>query len=669
MNEINHILHIAIPVSLYRSFDYLLPEGVSVEQAIPGMRIKVPFGKREVVGILVSVDQTSSLALNQLKHAVQILDSTPLFSDNLLKLIHWTSEYYHHPLGEVFAVALPTLLRQGRSLPDKFLAKKQDPPEQIVTKIILNSHQQQAVTAITNGFEQFQIFLLNGVTGSGKTEVYLQAVAAALQLKKQALILVPEIGLTPQIIARFQERFSEPIAAFHSGLTERERLDAWTRTKLGLARVIIGTRSAVFAPLQNPGIIIVDEEHDLSYKQQEGLRYSARDLAIMRSRLENIPIVLGSATPSLESLQNVEQKRYQCLLLPERTGQAVHPKFGFIDLRNQILDCGLSTQLLNSIKQHLNQDGQVLLFLNRRGFAPVLLCHGCGWVADCKRCDAKMTLHQYPSLLQCHHCGAQRALDQKCPSCQNQNLLPLGLGTQRLEEALGKHFPDVGIIRIDRDNTRRKGTLQSYLQQIHQGQKQILIGTQMLTKGHHFPDVTLVAVLNADNGLFSADFRATERIAQLLIQVAGRAGRAERSGEVLIQTHNPDNPLLRCLLEGGYGAFAEVALAERIAAKLPPFAAFALLRAEATSKNYPHDFLKEVRDAILHLSSGKVEVLGPIASLMERKAGRYRAQLLFNAQNRSALHSVLNQVIGRIDSFVHVRRVRWSLDVDPLELV
>lgn len=662
------ILRIAVPVPLHRLYDYMPPPDFNTNQLVPGIRVKVPFGKREIIGILVEVSSTSTLPHHKLKPASEIIDRESLFSPNILKLLHWASDYYHHPLGEVFATALPKTLRLGKLPKNKknhattFL----DPEK----NILLNQSQQQAVNQTIKTLHEFRIFLLDGVTGSGKTEVYLQIIAAVLAAGKQAIVLVPEIGLTPQIVERFQARFPGMITVLHSGLTDRERAEAWLKGKSGEAKIIIGTRSAIFIPLENPGIIIIDEEHDSSFKQQEGFRYSARDLAIVRGRLENIPVVLGSATPSLESIGNVQQKKYHYLHLPERVGNALPPRFRLLDLRNQKFDNGLSPQLIALMQQHLANDGQVLLFLNRRGFAPILICHSCGWVASCERCDAKMTLHQNPPLLQCHHCATQRRLHQHCPECQNQQLLPLGLGTQRLEEALTKHFPDIGIVRIDRDSTRRKGSLQDILQTIHKGKNRILIGTQMLAKGHHFPDVTLVAILNADNGLFSADFRATERIAQLLIQVAGRAGRAEKLGEVVIQTHNPDHPLLCNLLENGYAAFAETVLQERKLAKLPPFAHFALLRAEASVKTHPSNFLEQVSELIKKLQpKNLVEVLGPIPSLMERKAGHFRAQLLLQSSQRPHLHNLLDCLLKNIEELPLIRRVRWSLDVDPLDVI
>ena len=435
----------------------------------------------------------------------------------------------------------------------------------------LNSAQQEAVDAVRKQIDQFQVFLLDGVTGSGKTEVYLRIVQAVLEHGRQALILVPEIGLTPQLLARFQRRISSPLAVLHSGLSDRERLNAWLAARDNHAQVVIGTRSAIFTPLEQPGVIIIDEEHDSSLKQQEGFRYHSRDLAIIRAREAQIPIILGSATPSLESLHNTHRKRYHNLSLPERVGDAVTPDLQLLDIRNQNMSEGLSAPLLRAMQVHLEAGSQVLLFLNRRGFAPTLICHECGWLKQCRNCDAHMTLHLRRHRLICHHCGVEQAIPQGCAACGSVDLRALGQGTERIERALKKVFPDIGIARIDRDSTRRKGSLQNLLEDIHAGRRRILIGTQMLAKGHHFPDVTLVGIVNADQGLFGADYRAGEHMAQLVLQVAGRAGRAEKPGTVIIQTHHPEHPLLQTLVNHGYAAFAESTLLERKAACLPAF--------------------------------------------------------------------------------------------------
>lgn len=679
------ILHIAVFAPVISRFDYLPPTGCDITQLKPGIRIKVPFGKRQIVGILLAVDSQSRIAAHKLKPVIEILDTEPVLPSRLLQLIHWTADYYHYPLGEVYATALPVLLRQGKPAQLGIGKKKSHNPicigpntqkiENLISTnstqmpLTLNTQQQQAVRSVINSLQQFQTFLLHGVTGSGKTEVYLRIITEVLSEKKQALVLVPEISLTPQMVARFQQCFSMPIGVLHSGLTDRERLDVWVRAHNGTLGVVIGTRSAIFTPLLNPGIIIIDEEHDSSFKQQEGLRYSARDLAIVRARLEKIPVVLGSATPSLESFYNAEQKRYHLLQLTKRVGNAIHPQFHILDIRNQKLNGGLSNTLIQSIQTHLQNNGQVLLFLNRRGFAPLLFCNSCGWIAACKRCDAKLIQHHYPPLLQCHHCGSVSALITECPACQSNKLASIGQGTQRLEKTLAAHFPDIGIVRIDRDSTRRKDSLQNILNSIHSGQNRILIGTQMLAKGHHFPNVTLVAILNADGGLFSADFRASERMMQLLVQVSGRAGRAERLGEVIIQTHHPEHPLLTQLLQQNYAALAKTLLAERAIAQFPPNGHLVLFRAEAMDKQHPMDFLQQLRNLAQNLCHPTIKLLGPVPSVMEKRAGRYRAQLLMQAPERSPLHNLLKNLLEKIETLPLIRRVRWALDVDPMEII
>ncbi len=532
----------------------------------------------------------------------------------------------------------------------------------------LSNEQQFAVTQIVQNLNQFKTFLLDGVTGSGKTEVYLQAITQVLANNKQALILVPEIGLTPQIVSRFAQRFTVPIAILHSGLTDRERLQAWLMAQQGDAFIIIGTRSAIFTPIPRLGMIIVDEEHDPSFKQHEGFRYCARDLAIIRARIDNVPVILGSATPSLESIYNTQQQRFQLLHLPERAGCAVHPQYHLIDLRQQPIEHGISTALLQAITRHLNNQGQVLIFINRRGFAPTLLCSSCGEIAHCRSCDARMTLHLSPRLLQCHHCGSSRAVDHACLKCKGTKLIPLGLGTERIEQYLQQKFPQVATIRIDRDSTRKRGSLENKLDSINNGEARLLIGTQMLAKGHHFPDVTLVAVIDADTGLYSADFRGSERAAQTIIQVAGRAGRAERPGEVFIQTYHPEHPLLQALIQEGYGHFAAAALMERYQSQLPPYVYLALLRAEANQIALVMEFLNEIRQSMSQKLPSQLKLLGPVPAPMARRAGYHRAQLLFRSGKRQILQEFLPHLIKAITDNKLSKKMRWSLDVDPFEM-
>jgi primosomal protein N' (replication factor Y) len=531
------------------------------------------------------------------------------------------------------------------------------------------SDQLEAAQTVLGALGRFGTFLLDGITGSGKTEVYLRIIEEILRRGEQALVLVPEIGLTPQLVGRFRARFTCHVALLHSALSNSERLEGWLDARDGRAAVVIGTRSTIFTPLARPGVLIVDEEHDDSYKQEDGFRYNARDVAVMRARRLGVPIVLGTATPALETLHNVATGRYTRLTLRHRAAGAQSPAVSLLDVRRLALDQGLSKPLLDAIRETLNRGQQVLLFLNRRGYAPVLMCTECGWSAECKRCDARMTLHRSDRRLKCHHCSAEKPAPSRCPACDGEGLRVVGQGTERIGEALSERFPDVPVVRIDRDNTRRKGALEALLEQIRSGQAQLLVGTQMLAKGHHFPGVTLVGIVDADPGLFSTDFRASERLAHLIVQVAGRAGRAREPGRVLIQTHFPEHPLLRLLVSAGYAAFAEAALAERRAAGLPPWTHLALLRAEAVEPDPPLQFLQTAAQAAGRHSMPGVDILGPVAAAMQRRAGRYRAQLLLRCVSRKALHDLLGAWVPTLGKLPTAHRVRWALDVDPRNVI
>ena len=733
------ILRLALPSPLRRLFDYLAPQGVPHAALQPGVRLRVPFGRREVVGVLVEVVQHSEVPADKLKPALQLLDRTPPLPAPLFKLCLWTAQYYQHSLGDTLSWALPVLLRQGEpaevrqerywhategasaddprlaraprqrealrtlaqhhhGVPHGLLSKLQlntDSLDLLLEKglvrvevrrstplvrhggwlaqpeLPLNAEQRAAFNAVQSGMSGFGAYLLYGVTGSGKTEVYLQLIRHCLEAGKQALVLIPEINLGPQTVERFARRFNARIALLHSGVNDRERLDAWLAARDGEADIVIGTRSALFTPLKHPGLIIVDEEHDASYKQQEGLRYHARDLALVRARQEHLPIVLGSATPSLESLHNAHAGRYALLKLTQRAGGAQQPRFLRLDVKSLPLDAGISGPLQQAIRQTLEAGQQVLVFLNRRGFAPTLLCHDCGWISQCPRCDARMTLHQRHNELRCHHCGHVERPPRNCPECNQVDLRPVGAGTERAEERLALLFPQFPVLRIDRDSTSRKGAMDKLFTTINKGEPCILVGTQMLAKGHHFPRVTLVAILDADGGLFSADFRASERMAQLTVQVAGRAGRAEEPGKVIIQSHLADHPLLVQLTEQGYPAFAEQALSERRGAGLPPFAHLALLRGEAHKPGQAEAFLDDActyaEQLCAELKLNGIELLGPVPAPMERRAGRFRAQLLLQCSSRAPLHKLLAHWLPVLEAMPAGRAVRWSLDVDPLE--
>jgi len=538
----------------------------------------------------------------------------------------------------------------------------------IAAKPELLDEQAIAVTAIQESLDSFKGFLLNGVTGSGKTEVYLRCIEAAVSQGFQVLVLVPEISLTPQLMSRFEQRLSGCLVSLHSGLNDSERLQNWLYASEGHADVVIGTRSSILAPLPRLGLIIVDEEHDGSLKQQDGFRYHARDLALMRARNCACPIVLGTATPSFESLNNAKSGRIEELLLTKRAGEAVPPTLSLLDIRRRKLIEGMSDRLIDQIRAHLDADGQALVFINRRGFAPTLLCNDCGSAANCRRCDAHMTVHVKSGQLRCHHCGAERRLPDACDDCASLNLDRVGYGTERISDALMDIFPDVPLARIDRDSTRRKGTLEEQLEKAVSGDARLLVGTQMLAKGHHFPKLTLVCILDADRGLFGTDFRSLEHMAQLILQVAGRAGREARKGTVLIQTRNPDNPMLQTLVREGYEAFARVVMDDRRMAELPPYSYMAIVRAEAVDAREAHAFLLDISTLLDEQKRGALDVMGPAPAPMERLGGRFRAQLLLQSDRRSTLNDSLSRLTYLIDELPGARRCRWSIDVDPVDL-
>jgi primosomal protein N' (replication factor Y) len=751
------VLRVALPLPLPRLFDYRAAGDAAASAQAIGRRVRVPFGPRELVGVVIATGAPEPGA-PELRETLSWPDDAPLFHGELLDSLHWLARYAHAPVGEVFATALPAALRRGEPLPDthawawrlteagataldrlrrggkprRFAELLRTAPREEAALDALHDWRSAARALAARGHAEriavpasqwapspqpgpepndeqcaaiaaidpdagFAPLLLDGVTGSGKTEVYLHAIADCLARGRQALVLVPEIGLTPQLLARFRARLGVPVHATHSGLNDNERARVWTAAWRGEARVIVGTRSAVFTPLPDAGLIVVDEEHDGSYKQQDGIRYHARDFALVRGKALDVPVILGSATPSLESLHNARAGRYAHLRLTKRAGAAQPPSVRVLDVRKRPLQAGLSPELLQSMRTALDAGGQVLVFKNRRGYAPVLLCHDCGWSAHCKRCDAAMTVHAYGRRLQCHHCGARQSAPLACPDCASLALQPQGVGTERLEALLGEQFGDVPVLRIDRGSTRRKDALEKHLDGFG-ARPGVLVGTQMLAKGHDLPNLTLVCVVGIDEGLFSADFRAGEKLAQLLIQVAGRAGRADRRGEVLLQTHHPEHPLLQTLIHGGYHAFADTELVQREAAGFPPFIHLALLRAEAKHADAPMQFLHVAKDAFaasafppfekggqggfalqgkkqipLDPPSSKgegpaIEISAPLPAPMPRRAGMHRAQLLLSASNRRALHAALEAVMPGLYAAPEARKVRWSLDVDPVDL-
>ena len=720
------IADVVVPGPFQAPLSYCLPP---TGEVLPGQRVRVPLRKKTVVGLVTGSRQVSEEEAGRLKPVEAILDEKPLVEASLLAIADWISRYYLYDAHSAYLLALPATLRNGdeatlaeeeqvaltvagehlepgqlkgerqqqalawlqahgpgtpselraqgiqrphwQGLVKKRLARTEAASASPGTPVgelkqpplPLNDDQQAALDALQLG--RFNTLLLEGITGSGKTEVYLQAMARVLNAGQRVLVLVPEIGLTPQTLARFQQRFGDKLVALHSGLNDRQRHNAWLRAKTGEAAIVLGTRSAVLTPIPDLGLIVVDEEHDSSFKQQDTLRYHARDVAIYRARQTGIPVILGSATPSLESLHNAQSGRYRHARLQQRAQGHRLDRLETIDMRRQQHQDGLSERLVHRVRQHLDSGNQVLLFLNRRGYAPSWFCTACGWMADCPFCDARLTYHRSRHMTLCHHCGYQARPETTCPDCGSHELMPLGAGTERAEEALGQLFGDVPIIRFDRDAITSAKTLDAQLSRTHEAGPAILVGTQMLAKGHHFDRVTLVGILDMDAGLFSADFRAREKMGQLLIQVAGRAGRGERAGEVVLQSWHPDHPFFEPLLNQDYASFAQQLLTERERSGLPPFGYLACLRSDSAYPKRAEQWLGEMAERLL--ATGEVRVFGPLPAILSRRAGKHRFILLVQCQSRARLHAVLEPLVR--DYPRQHRHVSWHLDIDPIDLM
>ncbi|WWP00628.1 MAG: primosomal protein N' [Candidatus Dasytiphilus stammeri] len=726
------IVQVVIYIPLTQYFDYLLPSHLNT---VIGARVNVPFGNRNVTGIVVKIKNYSNLPLTKLKPINKIIDNKSLFPSSLWRLLIWAADYYHNPLGEVIFNALPILLRKGQPvIPPKMwhLTKmgreisletiKNNPKQQqaiailkkdaiyhceifqynlnintlkalgkkglsqlcypvktinkwnnnlsVSNKILtLNAEQITAIKTIRKSDNYFSAWLLEGITGSGKTEVYLNVIETILARGLQVLVLVPEIGLTPQTIKRFRERFNVPIEVLHSSLNNSERFKVWFKAKQGEVAIIIGTRSALFTPFAYLGIIIIDEEHDISYKQQDTWCYHARNLAVLLAKKANIPIIMGSATPALETLYNVHIGKYKNLKLSKRAGKAGLYKQLVIDLRGLKLESGLSPLLKKLITKHLQANNQVLLFLNKRGFSTSLICQECGWIAECQRCDHCYTLHRQDSQLRCHYCNRNHAIPSQCIQCSTTNLIPVGLGTEQLEINLCTLFPKIPISRIDSDTVKNKKNLQNQLHEVQLGGARILVGTQMLAKGHHFPDVTLVALLDVDGALFSADFRSAEHFAQLYTQVAGRAGRANKYGEVILQTYHPNHPILNRLLHDGYHSFAIQALLDRKNRSLPPYTYHVRISAESYENTQSRQFIYNLID-ILDCNLLKKDgffIIGPEPALKAKCNGFYRWQLLLQHHSRYKLQQLIKSNLSLINKLAKLSQIKCSWDVDPIE--
>ncbi len=732
------IARVALDVPLATLFDYTVDEAMDV---VVGQRVMVPFGTRQMLGVVMECVATTALDAAKIKPLTRALHDCAPLSAELLRLLNFCSEYYRYPIGQTVLPALPTRLRsdepivvkpivsyrlsaQGAALDLSALPKNKKVQLRILTLLAQRAHTRAELKAVAttaraalqllvgegwveefavftptltlpltgggNNFhvfnnahtltaeqqvavdtvmqaQNFQCFLLHGITGSGKTEVYVHLMHHALQSGGQVLLLVPEINLTPQLEDYFHSRFPDvDITSLHSGLNEKARLENWLQAQHGTARIILGTRLSVFAELPKLALIIVDEEHDASFKQQDGLRYSARDVAIFRASQRGVPIVLGSATPSLESFHNAQTGRYQMLTLQQRANASARlPTVRCIHTKQNLMHDGISEILLREIELRIARGEQSLLFLNRRGYAPVLMCGGCGWLSACKNCAGKMVLHLHDQRLRCHHCGYQIRPPKVCPDCASNDLHPIGSGTQRVEEIVQARFPQARILRVDRDSTRNKRAWQTMREQIHANAVDILIGTQMLAKGHDFPALTLVGVLNPDSALYSSDFRSTEKLYAQLAQVSGRAGRADKAGEVIIQTEFPDHPLYRALQRHDFNGFAAQQLAERNLAGFPPFHFQAVLRAEGKNEGEVYAYLNQARTAALALAH-PVEVLGVVPAALARRANHVRAHLLIQATTRRALQLFLRDWQVDLDAIPH-SKLRCALDIDPLE--
>ncbi|HTG96178.1 MAG TPA: primosomal protein N' [Burkholderiales bacterium] len=651
----------ALDVPLQKLFEYSLPEEI---EAQVGDRVAVRFGAQQKIGVVIEERIAPELARDRIKPISARRDDAPRLPQDWIALMRFLSGYYQRPLGETVISSLPPRLRSTKPLPKKVLKGVEAPSgTRFVQMHQLTELQKSVVERVAAGFHAY---LLHGVTGSGKTEVYLHLVARTLERGQQALVLVPEISLTPQLEARFRHAFPDTqIALMHSGLEDIARTGAWLAAARGSAGIVLGTRLAVLAPLARLGLIVVDEEHDASFKQQEGLRYSARDAAVYRAKLAGCPVILGTATPSLETWHNWTQGRYERLEMPERASPGARlPTVKTVDLKQDPADQGFSKKVLDEIANRLARREQSLIFINRRGYAPVLACEACGWTAGCGRCTARMVLHSADRRLRCHHCGAESQIPRACPTCGNVDLKAMGRGTQRVEETLAARFPDARIVRIDRDSARRREELSRTLEGIRRGEGDILVGTQLLAKGHDFPALTLVGVLNADSALVSTDYRAPERLFAVLAQVAGRAGRRERPGEVLIQTRYPGHPLFAALERHDFAGFAAAQLAERRSAGFPPFVFEAALRAEAPKLDQAIEFLKSAAAAVR--APDEVSVFDPVPHLLTRRADFERAQIVMQSGSRQALQDYLKQLTEHLFESAP-RHVRWHLDVDPIE--
>ena len=720
-------IQVAVPVPVRKTFDYAGPV------LAPGSRVLVPFGKRKLVGVALSCHPSQHQG--KLKPIIEVLDSKPVFSENLLKLLTWAADYYHYSPGEVLNTALPSVLRSARPIFDPFLAtvysivetdesglqSLERAPKQAKVYNFISDHPRCSSKDLTgkikgyspalaallkkelvseelvslageiksgptstpplsdqqlaayNGLllqDGFKVNLLQGITGSGKTRIYIEVANNILAQGKQVLIMVPEISLTPQLVEELQRGLGYKIAVLHSGLRDSERYKNWWLAASGGARVVLGTRSAVFTPFSELGLVIIDEEHDTSYKQQDGFRYDARNLAIKRASMESIPVVLGSATPMMESINNALKQKYHLVNLNSRFGNATLPDIEIINTRDYRAIDGLSQPLIKALSDNIQRKEQSIIFINRRGYAPVVHCVACDWQMTCPRCSARMTYHAHLNKFRCHHCASQQTALENCPQCQTP-VIKTGVGTQRIVSRLSLELPGARVLQLDRDNITSAEGLAGALDAIRRGEIDIIVGTQLIVKGHDFENVTLVGVSDADQALYGVDFRSSEHMFQQMVQVSGRAGRSIKQGKVLIQTNHPENMIFRQICAQDYPAFTKDCLRERSQASFPPYTFLALWRTEANSKEQSEQCLKKIRTEGLNLlktNNLELEIMDVVSSPMEKLAGRYRFQLLVRSQNRIQLHQLLKPWIKVVESSSWSNRIRWSIDIDPIDM-
>ena len=651
---------IAVGLPLRQCFTYKSKDVIK-----KGKRVIVPFGSKSIVGIVVK-KIAKPKSLKGLKEIISIADEHSCFSGSIFEAITWASDYYHHPIGEVFFSFMPTLLRKQN---DKIIIDLDDNTEYKLNeddkKLKLTKEQNINLSKL-NKVEKFSPSLIYGVTGSGKTEIYLQLAEKFILQNKSILILVPEINLIPQLEKRFKDRFNGDIGVYHSRQTPNQRLKVWLRSKFGGIRIVIGTRSSVLMPLKNLGAIIIDEEHDQSYKQAEGFKFSGRDLAIKRAQIENIPVFLGSATPSLQTLKLVKEKKFKKFDLLRRVDGKKPPKLIPLDISDSPLLGGIAIQTMSIIEAAINKGEQVLIFLNRRGFAPLYECDNCGWVAKCSSCESNLVFHKSKNRLICHKCESVYGVNKTCPDCHSNEINTLGTGTERVEEVLRSTFKKVPIIRMDYDSTRLKGSIEAIYEKANTSKEAILVGTQMLSKGHDFPKVTLCVILNADGGLLSPEINAIEKISQQLIQVSGRAGRNNNLAKVIIQTRYPNDENLKQIKTGDYRLVSEQCLKTNKALNMPPYSTVAILRATSPSPESCYKFLDKANNLLNDKKN--IYVIGPLPSIPSKVKGNTRNHRIIKSDTRTYLNRVLNYLTYEIQTWPETKKVKWSYDIDPYDM-